>query len=123
MNVGIAVNVALAAVYAVLVARGIHRSKARGNIMASTFRRRHSWRWWLWTAACRPSFWISWRPRHCAGVWVFGSQVPLPLAWFPAHMRRSLQDEALVSAKAGYARGIYGLDELERRLDRILADG
>lgn len=111
----------LAALYVVLVGRGIRRS--RSNLMASTFRRRHSWRWWVWTAACRPGLWIRWTPRHRAGVWVLHRQIPLPLAWFPKHMRRTLHEEGIASARAGYIYGVYDLDELERRLDRALADG
>lgn len=114
------VNAAIVA-WATLVARGIRRSKRHGNIMASTFRRRHSWRWWLWTACARPRFWITWQDGHRAGVWVGHHRLPLPLAWFPAHMRRTRDEEALVSAKAAYVSGIIDLDELERRLAEALA--
>lgn len=107
-------------VYVVLVARGVRRSKRRGNIMASTFRRRHSWRWWVWTACARPGFWIEWSPRHRAGVWIRRLRVPLPLAWFPTHMRRTLAEEAVASARSAYIRGYCDESELERRLDEAL---
>lgn len=109
----------VALIYAVFVARGVRRSKRRGNIMASTFRRRHSWRWWVWTACARPDFWSTWEPRR-AGVWIRRRRLPLPFAWFPAHMRRTPREEAVASAKQAYIRGYCDEAELEKRIGRAL---
>lgn len=113
------------AAWALLVVRGVRRSKRQGNIMASTFRRRHSWRWWAWTAAGRPSTWIKGFPTHSAGIRVgvrpVRFQVRLPLALFPPHYKRTAEAQRLVEAKAAYARGVIDENEMERRIGEALA--
>lgn len=74
--------------YAILLRRGVRRSQA--NIMAGNLRaalrgrEQHSWRWWLWTALCRPSFM---RSRSRTWVRVSRFKVPLPRNLPPTHMR------------------------------------
>lgn len=106
--------------YVAFVARGVRRSYCRGNIMASTFRRRHSWRWWVWTACGRPTFWTEGLPTSRAGVWILRRQVPLPLALFPAHYRRPLKEQLLVEVKQAYVRGYKTLAEYEEDVETIL---
>lgn len=123
--------------YPLFVARGVRRSKRQGNIMASTFRRRHSWRWWLWTACGRPGFCLHtggrlyvWLPfhrllgrpairgngRYKRPPLTYGL-LRLPARLGPAHYRRTPSEQALVDAKQAYVRGFIDEHEMEHRID------
>lgn len=74
---------------------GVWRSRKnimRGSIHRAVLRREsHSWRWWVWTLACRPSFFLDGRSGEArCYIWFLGHPLigPLPRRLPPDHMRR-----------------------------------
>lgn len=84
---------ALLALYVLAFERGIRGSSTnimRGSVVRSILgRERHSWRWWVWTAACRPGFWLGLDllDRPIQGIWIAGRRYRMPARIFPEHMR------------------------------------